>query len=132
MQQYFSFDGVNTPQAKKLLKRLSLISTGYDKKEGYIESLGIKSKQYKGPYTPAEKALTAKVQQLEEEVLRISEERDAALEENRRRIDELNSALLSVKEGLEKLDRAKRRKEKRIILIEEKINETVKLNIPPH
>ncbi|MEK6869203.1 MAG: hypothetical protein AABX74_03175, partial [Nanoarchaeota archaeon] len=63
-----------------------------------------------------------------------SEERDIALEENRKKIDELNITLLAVRENLEKLRKAKERKEKRIRQLEEKINKTVKVrsHIPAH
>ena len=134
MQQYVSFEGINKPQVDNLFKKLVSISNGLAKKNNYITSLGIQPKHYEGPYTSSERTLRAKIQQLEEDLLRTSEERDAALEENRRRIDELNLTLFSVREGLEKLIRTKRQKEKRIRLIEEKINETVKVksNVSRH
>jgi len=121
---------MNKPQVDNLFKKLVLISSGLAKKNNYISSLGIQPKHYEGPYTSSERTLRAKIQQLEEGLLKTSEERDTALEENRRKLDELNMTLFSVREGLEKLIRAKRHKEKRMMLIEEKINETVKIKRP--
>tara|TARA_Y100000310_G_scaffold241784_1_gene245864 strand:- start:26787 stop:27200 length:414 start_codon:yes stop_codon:yes gene_type:complete len=130
MQQYVSFEGIDKPHINNLFKKLVLIGNGLAKKSSYIAKLGIQPKHYEGPYSKSEEILRAKINELEEDLLKTSEERDAALEENRRRIDDLNLALLSVKEGLGKIISDKRKKEKRIRLIEEKINETIKIKRP--
>jgi len=127
MQQHVSFNDLDSSKIKSFFKKLSVISSGYAEKEHYVNEFGIQAKKYEGPYTPAEKALRAKIQQLEDELSITSEERDAALEENRRRIDELNITLLAVRENIEKLRKSKERKERRIRQLEEKINKSVKV-----
>lgn len=134
MQQDISFSNVNYLKIKSFFKKLSAISDSYSDKEHYVDDFGIQAKKYEGPYTKAEIPLRARINQLEEDLLRVSEERDAALEENRKRIDELNITLLAIREHLEKLRKARERKEKRIRQLEEKINKTVKVrsHIPAH
>jgi len=130
MQQHISFNDIHKPQMKNFFKKLVMITHGHSKKERYIA--GIQPKQYKGAYTKAEKVLRAKIELLEDELSQTSVERDAALEENRRRIDDLNLALLSVKEGMEKLIKSKKQKERRIRQLEEKINKTVSSKVSRH
>ena len=134
MQQDISFSNANSLKIKSFFKKLSAISDSYSDKEHYVDDFGIQAKKYEGPYTQAEIPLRARVKQLEEDLLKTSEERDIALEENRKKIDELNITLLAVRENLEKLRKAKERKEKRIRQLEEKINKTVKVrsHIPAH
>ncbi len=134
MQQYFSFNGANPSKIKNFFKKLSAISDSYYDKEHYVDDFGIQAKKYEGPYTQAEIPLRARIKQLEEDLLKVSEERDAALEENRKKIDELNITLLAVRENLEKLRKARERKEKRLRQLEEKISKTVKVrsHIPAH
>lgn len=134
MQEPISFSSSNLPNARKLLKNICIITHQYSEKEKFIQKEGIKPKRYEGPYTSAEAALRARIEQLEEDLLKTSEERDAALEENRAKIDELKSHLLTMKEGLKALIRAKMEKEKRIRQLEDKIRQTVKAKsyIPSH
>ena len=134
MQQDISFSNVNYPKIKSFFRKLSAISDSYSDKEHYVDDFGIQAKKYEGPYTQAEIPLRTRIKQLEEDLLKVSEERDIALEENRKKIDELNITLLAVRENLEKLRKAKERKEKRIRQLEEKINKTVKVrsHIPAH
>ena len=134
MQQDISFSNANSSKIKSFFRKLSAISDSYYDKEHYVGDFGIEAKKYGGPYTQAEIPLRARINQLEEDLLKVSEERDIALEENRRRIDELNITLLAVRENLEKLRKAKERKEKRIRQLEEKINNNVKVKsyVPRH
>ncbi|MBI2523243.1 hypothetical protein HYW19_02550 [Candidatus Woesearchaeota archaeon] len=134
MQQDISFSSINPLKIKSFFRKLSAISDSYSDKEHYVDDFGIQPKKYEGPYTKAETPLRERIKQLEEDLLKVSEERDIALEENRKKIDELNITLLSVRETLEKLRKAKERKEKRIRQLEEKINKTVKVrsHIPSH
>jgi len=134
MQHHVSFNDLGSPKMKSFFKKLSVISNSYLDKEHYVGDFGIEAKKYTGPYTKTEAALRAKIKQLENELSITSEERDAALEENRRRIDELNITLLAVRENLEKLRKSKERKERRVRQLEEKINMTVKVksHVPRH
>ena len=129
-----SFSHASPSKIKGIFKKLSAISDSYSDKEHYFDDFGINPKKYEGPYTQAEKVLRARINQLEEDLLKVSEERDVALEENRKRLDELNISLLSVRENLEKLRKVKEKKEKRIRQLEEKINASVKIrsHIPRH
>ena len=134
MQQDISFSNVNSSKIKSFFRKLSAISDSYYDKEHYINDFGIQAKKYEGPYTQAEIPLRNRIKQLEEDLLKVSEERDIALEENKRKIDEINVTLLAVRENLEKLRKAKERKEKRIRQLEEKINNNVKVKsyVPRH
>ena len=134
MQQDISFISINSLKIKSFFKKLSVISDSYHDKEHYVDDFGIQPKKYEGPYTQAEIPLRARIKQLEEDLLTVSEERDIALEENREKIDELNITLLAVRENLEKLRKARERKEKRIRQLEEKISKSVKVrsHIPGH
>ncbi len=129
-----SFTNASLPNARKLLKNLCVISYRDSEKARFMQGYGVEPKKYEGPYTAAESALRARIQQLEEDLLKTSEERDSALEENKARIDELRVELLSLREAIKKLLRAKMAKEKRVRQIEEKINDTVTLksHISPH
>ena len=134
MHHDVSFSNVNYPKIKSFFKKLSAISDSYSDKEHYVDDFGIQAKKYEGPYTQAEIPLRTRIKQLEEDLLKVSEERDIALEENRKKIDELNITLLAVRENLEKLRKARERKEKRIRQLEEKINNNVKVKsyVPGH
>jgi len=134
MQQNVSFSNANSSKIKSFFKKLSAISDSYYDKEHYVDDFGIQAKKYECPYTQAEIPLMTRIKQLEEDLLKVSEERDIALEENRKKIDELNITLLGVRENLEKLRKARERKEKRIRQLEDKINKTVKVRsrIPGH
>ncbi len=134
MQDSISFNEAKLPNARKLLKNICIISKGYSEKDQLMHKIGIEPKKYEGPYTATESALRARIQQLEEDLLKTSEERDSALEENKAKIDELRIDLLSLREAVKKLLKAKLAKERRIRQLEEKINDTVKakLYIPSH
>lgn len=134
MHDNISFGNASPLKIKGLFRKISAISDSYSDKEHYYSDFGIQAKKYEGPYTQTEKVLRERVRQLEEGLLKVSEERDAAMEENRKRLDELNISLLAVRENLEKLGKAREKKEKRIRQLEEKINNTVKVksHIPRH
>ena len=134
MQQDISFSNTNSSKIKSFFRKLSAISDSYYDEEHYVGDFGIQAKKYEGPYTRAEIPLRNRINQLEEDLLKVSEERDIALEENRKKIDELNITLLAVRENLERLRKAKERKDKRIRQLEDKISKTVKVksNVPGH
>lgn len=79
---------------------------------------------------PKENELKKKIHQLEEELMDIKRERDAAINENRQQIDDINISILSIKSKLinhieEKKTKASG-KEKRLKELEERINREVK------
>ena len=134
MQDSVSFNDAKLPNARKLLKSICVIGRGYAEKEQLIHKIGIEPKKYEGPYTQTESALRQRIEQLEEDLLKTSEERDSALEENKAKIDELRMELLSLREAIKKMLREKLAKEKRLRQIEEKIEDTIKVksHIPSH
>ena len=99
---------------------------GYAKKEHYIHDLGIQPKKYEGPYTPTERALRTKIQQLEHELQQTRKEKNRALTENRNKINELNIALLSIKTQIKEIIHYKKERDKRLRGLERKIIKTVK------
>lgn len=123
MQDSISFSSANLPNARKLLKNICIISKGFAEKEHLMHKIGIEPKKYEGPYTATESALRQRIQQLEEDLLKTSEERDSALEENKAKIDELRIDLLSLREAVKRIIKSKLAKEKRIRQLEEKIND---------
>ena len=129
-----SFQASNLPNARKLLRNICVINHKNSEKDKFMRREGIAPKRYEGPYNESESAMRARIEQLEEDLLKTSEERDAAMEENRARINELTGHLLTIREGLKKLIRAKLEKEKRVRQLEEKISGTVKIksHIPSH
>ena len=134
MQDSISFNDAKLPNARKLLKSICIISRGYAEKDQLMHKIGIEPKKYEGPYTATEAALSARIRQLEEDLLKTSEERDSALEENKAKIDELRIDLLSLRESIKKIIKSKLAKEKRLRQLEEKIEDTVKVksHIPSH
>ena len=125
MENAISFEGIKTSNAKNLLKKICVITCGSEEKSNFLHDLNIEPKSYSGPYTKSEQALKTKIIQLEQDLLKTSHQRDMALEENRRRVDELKMSLISVKETLRKIIRVKSRKDKRIRMLEEKIDGTI-------
>jgi hypothetical protein len=125
MQNFVSFSNSNPILARRLLKNICMISKQDRSKKEYVQHLGIIPKHYSGPYNQTEIALRARVQQLEEDLLKTSEERDEAMEENRQKVEELNLSLLSVKEELHKIKLSRARKEMRFKQLEDKIDKTI-------
>ena len=123
-----SFDKINPSSLKNLFRKLCMVSNWYAKKNNINSNLSHseKVKKHYNLDTATGKKLKARIQQLEEDLLKTSEERDAALEENRDRIKELEVALLSIKTKIEKMILAKKEKEKRIKYLERDISRGVK------
>jgi hypothetical protein len=137
MQNFVSFSDSNPMLARRLLKNICIISEQNKDKKEYVQHLGIVPKHYSGPYSQTEIALKARILQLEEDLLKTSEERDSALEENRQKVEELNLSLLSVKEELHKIKLSRARKELRFKQLEDKIDKTInpskaRLYVPTH
>ena len=72
--------------------------------------------------TAKEKELFEKIDELEHELQQAKQERDNAIELNRKQIHGLNAALLSIKTRMEKFIENKKEREKRIMELEKKIN----------
>ena len=72
--------------------------------------------------TAKEKELFEKIGELEHELQLAKQERDNAIEKNRKQIHELNAALLSIKTRMDKFIERKEEREKRIRELEKKIN----------
>ena len=119
MEQNISFDGVSLPRARHLFRKVCEVGARHSE-EHYAHELGLRP-QSRG--IESESILRARINQLEEDLLKTSEERDAALEENRDRINELESKLMSIKTILKDIIEAKKR---RMSHLEEKIRKTVR------
>ena len=68
------------------------------------------------------KEMFEKIDAMEHELQLAKQERDNAIEKNRKQIPELNAALLSIKMRMDKFIEHKREREKRIRELEKKIN----------
>ena len=119
-------------QTKDFFRHLCLISLRYAKKYHSKELasseerhlMAVPAKKYKSENLQTNDAsmLKARINELENLVEQIRNERDSVIEQNRKKIDELNLALLSVKSKTEELLHAKRLKERRTRELEKKIN----------
>lgn len=76
--------------------------------------------------TAKEKGLLEKIDELEHELQQAKQERDNAIEQNRKQIHELNDALLSIKMRMENLIEHKKEREERIMELEKKIKSKVR------
>ncbi len=119
MEQNISFDGVSLPRARHLFKKVCEVSMRHAE-EHYAHDLGLRRQSGD---IETESILRIRIKQLEEDLLKTSEERDAALEENRLKINELENKLMSVKSILKEMVESKKR---RMSHLEEKIRKTIK------
>ncbi|MAH33651.1 hypothetical protein CL615_04650 [archaeon] len=121
--QNTSLEHINPANLKKFVRKLSIVSSRHENKQSYK----IKPKEKKLLENKnTENALRKRVHVLEQELMNTREERDAALEENKSKINSLNIALLSVKERMKEFIAAKKAREKRIRHLEYKIKRKVK------
>jgi septal ring factor EnvC (AmiA/AmiB activator) len=120
MEQY-SWDDTSFSNLKSFVKKLCVVFNRHTEKGHYANDLGIQLT--KGS---TEKILRAKIQQLEDNLEQTKKEKDKALNENRKKIDELNLALLSVKTKIKELIHYKKERDKKLKDLEKKIIETVK------
>lgn len=119
MEYPISFSGTNPSKVRRLFKNLCIVGVRHAE-EHYTHELGI---QPENGETEIERVLRARIRQLEEDLLKISEERDAAVEENRRSINELNEKLKSMKSIIKGMITEKQR---RVSHLEKKIKRTIK------
>jgi len=121
MEQYPSWDDISHSNLKKFVRKLCIVINRSSEKEHYADDLGIPLNE-----VSTEKGLKAKIQHLEEELKQTKKEKDKALNENKKQIDELNLALLSIKTQIKEIIHYKKEKNKRLRSLEKKIIETVK------
>ena len=109
--QNVSMDTINPSNLRNFFEKLCKVSYRH-------ESRG------KHPIIVEDVKLYSRVKSLENELVKTKEERDQALMENRNKIDELNSALVSMKSIIHELLEAKKN---RIQHLERKIGREVKI-----
>lgn len=130
--QNTSLEHINPSNLKQFVRKLSIVSSRHANKQaginsGYKDKIEQNSKEKKLLESKnIENALRKRVHDLEQELMHTKEERDAAIDENKSRINELNIALLSVKEKMKEFIEAKKAREKRIRHLENKIRKKVK------
>ncbi len=110
--QNTSLANINPLYVKNFFRKLCVASSRCVREDKYLE-------------TATREMLKARVQELEEELQQIREEKDMALKENRNKIDELNLALLSIKTEVNELLQAKKEKEMRFMNLSGRIRKTV-------
>ncbi|MBI2208741.1 hypothetical protein HYU50_04555 [Candidatus Woesearchaeota archaeon] len=81
---------------------------------------------YKRAETAKEKRLSEKIDELEHELQQARQERDNAIEQNRKQIHELNAALSSIKMRMETFIERKKERETRIRELEKKVKNKVR------
>jgi len=111
--QNYSLDGINPLFLKNFLRKLCIVVSRYSNKDKILE-------------TATKDMLTVRIMELEEELHQTRQERNTILHENRNKIIELNSSLLSIKTQVNKLLEAKRKREERTEYLEKKIWKRVK------
>ena len=121
MEQYPSWSDISHTNLKKFVRKLSTITQRSTEKENYAHDTGMPLKN-----VSTEKVLKAKIQHLEKDLKQTKIEKDEALNENKKKIDELNIELLSIKTQIKEIIHYKKERNKRLKSLEKKIIETVK------
>jgi len=121
MGQYPSWNEISNSNLKKFVRKLCIVINRSTEKEHYADELGIPLDE-----VSTEKGLKAKIQHLEEELKQTKIDKDKALNENKKKIDELNLALLSIKTQIKEIIHYKKERNKRLKSLEKKIIKTVK------
>ena len=111
--QYTSLDNINPINLKSFFRRLCIVSNRYVHKDKQLE-------------TTTKRMLSSRVKQLEEQLQLATEEKNSVLKENRNKINELNIALIPLKEQINKLLQAKTDRQERFKHLESKIKKKVK------
>lgn len=110
--QNTSLEHIRNLQLKNFFRKLCIVSRRHAEKNNYLE-------------TATKEMLKSRVQELEEELQQIREEKDMTLKENRNKINELNLAVLSIKTQINVLLQDKNEKEIRMNNLSRKIRETI-------
>jgi|TARA_B100001971_G_C17878289_1_gene376765 hypothetical protein len=121
MEQYPSWSDISHTNLKKFVRKLSIVANRSAEKENYTHDTGIPLKN-----VSTEKILKTKIQHLEKELEQTKIEKDKALNENKKKIDELNIALLSIKTQIREIIHYKKERNKKLKSLERKIIKTVK------
>lgn len=111
--QNISLDNIDASNLKIFFRKLCNASSRYENEDASLE----KAKK---------DILKVRIGQLEEELKKVIEGKNKVLRENRRRINELNFSLLSVKGKVNKLLQDRKRRDIRVRSLEKKINKKVK------
>lgn len=101
-----SLDNINPSNLKKFFRELCIIYSRHPTIEQIPQpnTLNLDNlKKYRNSYVTTENMLKSKIQQLEEELQLTKEEKSKALEENKRRIDNLSDELMSIKNRVQNL-----------------------------
>jgi len=104
-----SLSSVNPSDLKNFLKKLCIVSKRYGKEIDAARKLQIKTSG--SSEIEIEKSLLDKVNRIEQDLLRINENRDKMLKEDEDKIDKLNATLMSVQAEISRLVQAKKEKE---------------------
>jgi|TARA_B100001964_G_scaffold29367_1_gene29964 hypothetical protein len=121
MEQYPSWNDISHSNLKKFVRKLCIVINRSSEKEHYADDLGIPLEN-----VSTKEVLKAKIQHLEHELQKTKKEKDNALNENKKKIDELNIALLSIKTQIKEIIHYKKERNKRLRSLEKKIIDTVK------
>ena len=97
MEQHPSWNDVNHSNLKKFIRKLDIVIDRHAEKEDYAHDLGISDTG------STEDILRSKVHQLEDELKQTKKDKEIALMENKKKIDELNMAVLSIKAKLKEI-----------------------------
>tara|TARA_Y100000310_G_scaffold264740_1_gene275480 strand:+ start:185 stop:550 length:366 start_codon:yes stop_codon:yes gene_type:complete len=121
MEQYPSWNDISHSNLRKFVRKLYTVINRSSEKEHYADDLGIPLEN-----ASTKQVLKTKIQQLEHELQKAKKEKDHALNENKKKIDELNIALLSIKTQIKEIIHYKKERNKRLRSLEKKIIDTVK------
>ena len=113
--QNISLDHIEPSQLKNFLKKICIVNNRHAKEDTYLE-------------TEDKEMLRVRVQELEKELQQTREEKCRILKENRNKIDELNTALLSVKTEINELLQAKKEREMRVKNLEMGVRKSSRVN----
>jgi seryl-tRNA(Sec) selenium transferase len=109
--QNTSLGYIEPSQLKIFFRKLCIVSGRYAEEDNYME-------------TATKEMLKARVQELEEELQQIREEKDMAVKENKDKINELSLALLSIKTEINELLEAKKEREMKVKGLERRMRKT--------
>ncbi len=115
--QNISFENIDPSDLKNFFRKLCIVATRHEKE---------KKLDYENLETCTEAELIAKIRQLEAELYKTRKEKDKAVKENRKMINELNKSLIIMKSKIKKLVCAERTEEGKLRNLEVKMVRRVK------
>ena len=126
MEQNISFDNLSPLKVKNFFKKACIASRKFSGDYSYANEVLSEPKEDLSKYNPQERVLRKKIQDLEQELKKTKQEKEQAENENRKKIDELNVALSSIKNEIKELIHYKKERNKKLRNLEKKIIRTVK------